>query len=59
MTDIILVFVSGEGRFQSIYAVIARIPRGRVATYGQVARMAGIPGRARLVAGGGRALFTG
>ena len=41
--------MSGEGRFQTIYAVIARIPRGRVATYGQVARMAGIPGRARLV----------
>jgi methylated-DNA-protein-cysteine methyltransferase related protein len=48
-TDIILVFVSGEGRFQTIYDVIARIPRGRVATYGQVARLAGIPGRARLV----------
>ena len=41
--------MSGEGRFQAIYAVIARIPRGRVATYGQVARLAGIPGRARLV----------
>ena len=49
MADIILVFVSAEGRFQAIYAVIARIPRGRVATYGQVARLAGIPGRARLV----------
>ena len=41
--------MSGAGRFQTIYAVIARIPRGRVATYGQVARLAGIPGRARLV----------
>ena len=26
-----------------------RIPRGRVATYGQVARLAGLPGRARQV----------
>jgi len=32
-----------------ILAVIARIPRGRVATYGQVAALAGLPGRARLV----------
>jgi methylated-DNA-protein-cysteine methyltransferase-like protein len=27
--------------FQRIYAVVARIPRGKVATYGQVARLAG------------------
>ncbi len=27
----------------------ARIPRGRVATYGQIARLAGMPGQARLV----------
>jgi len=33
--------------------VIRSIPRGRVATYGQVAEMAGLPRRARLV---GRAL---
>jgi len=32
-----------------IYAVVSRIPRGRVATYGQVARLAGLPGQARLV----------
>src|SRR5687768_6571321 len=32
-----------------IHAVIRRIPRGRVATYGQVARIAGLPGQARLV----------
>jgi methylated-DNA-protein-cysteine methyltransferase-like protein len=32
-----------------VYAVISRIPRGRVATYGQVARLAGLPGRARQV----------
>jgi methylated-DNA-protein-cysteine methyltransferase related protein len=32
-----------------IYAAISRIPRGRVATYGQIASVAGLPGRARLV----------
>ena len=32
-----------------IYAVVSRIPRGRVATYGQVARLAGLPGQPRLV----------
>jgi len=31
------------------YAVIRRIPRGRVATYGQVAALAGLPRRARMV----------
>lgn len=34
---------------QRIYAVVSRIPRGRVATYGQVARLANLPGQARLV----------
>ncbi len=33
----------------SILAVVARIPKGRVATYGQIARLAGLPGHARLV----------
>lgn len=32
-----------------ILRVIARIPRGRVATYGQIASLAGLPRRARLV----------
>ena len=35
--------------YTRIYAVVRRIPRGRVATYGQVARLAGLPGHARLV----------
>lgn len=34
---------------ERICAVIARIPRGRVATYGQIAALAGLPGRARQV----------
>jgi len=35
--------------YQRIYEVVRRIPRGRVATYGQVAELAGIEGRARQV----------
>jgi methylated-DNA-protein-cysteine methyltransferase-like protein len=34
----------------AIWHVIASIPKGRVATYGGVARAAGYPGRARLTA---------
>jgi methylated-DNA-protein-cysteine methyltransferase-like protein len=33
---------------QAIWNVIARIPRGQVSSYGDVARAAGLPGRARL-----------
>jgi methylated-DNA-protein-cysteine methyltransferase-like protein len=35
--------------YQHIYGVVARIPHGRVATYGQIARLSGMPGHARLV----------
>ncbi len=35
--------------YSRIYAVVRRIPPGRVATYGQVAQLAGLPGRARQV----------
>lgn len=34
---------------QRIHAVVRKIPRGRVATYGQIAALAGIPGHARQV----------
>ena len=34
---------------ERILAVVRRIPRGRVATYGQVAALAGLPTHARLV----------
>ena len=34
---------------ERIHAVVSRIPRGRVATYGQVARLSGAPEHARLV----------
>jgi methylated-DNA-protein-cysteine methyltransferase-like protein len=33
--------------YQKIYRVVRRIPRGRVATYGQVATLAGLDGHAR------------
>jgi methylated-DNA-protein-cysteine methyltransferase-like protein len=33
--------------YQRIYAVVRKVPRGRVATYGQVAALAGLPGHAR------------
>jgi methylated-DNA-protein-cysteine methyltransferase related protein len=33
---------------QEIWAVVGAIPRGKVSTYGAVARVAGLPGRARL-----------
>jgi methylated-DNA-protein-cysteine methyltransferase related protein len=39
----------GEAAVAAICAVICRIPKGWVATYGQVAAMAGLPRRARLV----------
>ena len=42
-------------RYQDIYEVVRRIPRGRVATYGQVAELAGIAGQPRRV---GYALST-
>ena len=35
--------------YRRIYAVVRRIPEGRVATYGQVAVLAGLPGHARQV----------
>jgi methylated-DNA-protein-cysteine methyltransferase-like protein len=43
------VTLKGDAAVEAICAVIRRIPRGWVATYGQVATMAGMPRRARLV----------
>ncbi len=36
-------------RYQAIYRVVKRIPKGRVATYGQIAELAGLGGHARQV----------
>jgi methylated-DNA-protein-cysteine methyltransferase-like protein len=35
--------------YRRIYEIVSRIPRGRVATYGQVASLARLPRQARLV----------
>ena len=35
--------------FQSIWELVAKIPAGRVATYGQIAAMLDVPGGARTV----------
>ena len=40
---------AGPGRWERVYAVVRRIPRGRVATYGQVAALAGLGRQARQV----------
>ena len=34
---------------ERLYTVLANIPRGKVVTYGQLAQLAGMPGRARWV----------
>ena len=38
------------GYFEDVQRTVLKIPRGRVATYGEVARAAGYPGTARQVA---------
>lgn len=43
-----------EQKYNRFYEVIRQVPRGKVATYGQIAEMAGFPGAARQV---GHALF--
>lgn len=42
--------LSGDAAVLAILAAVRRIPAGWVATYGQVAAVAGLPRRARLVA---------
>ena len=37
--------------FARVYAAVQSIPRGRVATYGQIARLCGSPRAARVVGG--------
>jgi methylated-DNA-protein-cysteine methyltransferase-like protein len=45
--------------YRKIYAVVKRIPRGKVASYGQVARIAGFPRHARVVGYALHALKSG
>jgi len=40
---------SKDGFFKDVYAVVSRIPAGKVATYGQIAFLIGRPGAARTV----------
>lgn len=40
---------SSTGLYEKIWRVVARIPRGKVATYGQIARLAGLVNGARRV----------
>jgi methylated-DNA-protein-cysteine methyltransferase-like protein len=42
-------YLKGDEAIVAICEVVCRIPEGWVATYGQVAAMAGLPRRARLV----------
>ena len=45
-----------EGFFDQVYDLVEQIPRGRVATYGQVATLLGVPRGARAVGWALRAL---
>ena len=38
-----------SSNYRKIYAVVRRVPKGRVATYGQIASLADLPGHARQV----------
>jgi methylated-DNA-protein-cysteine methyltransferase-like protein len=40
---------AARGSYDRIYAAVRKIPRGRVCTYGAIARLAGLPRHARLV----------
>jgi methylated-DNA-protein-cysteine methyltransferase related protein len=39
--------LTGDAALEAIWHTVCAIPRGRVSTYGAVARAAGLPGRAR------------
>ena len=47
-------FLSNMNSYHLIYQIVCQIPVGKVATYGQIADLAGLHGKARLV---GYALF--
>ena len=38
-----------KGQYNQIYDIVREIPPGRVATYGQIADLAGIPGQPRRI----------
>jgi methylated-DNA-protein-cysteine methyltransferase-like protein len=41
--------MNNEQKYQRIWQTVKKIPAGKVASYGQIADLAGLPGRARLV----------
>ena len=41
--------MGSEGVFDQVYALVRRVPKGRVATYGQIAQMLGNPRLSRAV----------
>lgn len=41
--------MSANANYQKIWHTVCLIPKGKVASYGQIADLAGLPGRARLV----------
>jgi methylated-DNA-protein-cysteine methyltransferase related protein len=41
--------MKGMSTYEMIYRVVLKIPRGKVATYGQIAHLSGIGGHARQV----------
>ena len=47
---------SNKTAYQRIYQIVRQIPPGSVASYGQIADLAGLPGRARMVGYALRAL---
>lgn len=38
-----------QGNYARIFRIVKRIPKGRIATYGQIAQLAGLAGHARQV----------
>ncbi len=41
--------MNNDQKYQRIWQTVQKIPAGKVASYGQIADLAGLPGRARLV----------
>jgi len=37
------------GFFENVYEIVRKIPKGKVATYGQIAKLAGEPRKAKIV----------
>ena len=40
---------NGPGNYERIWETVRHIPRGKVATYGEIAEQSGLPGQPRLV----------